>query len=90
VRPLTPITLMIVFGVASSGRGKREEKIKTHTNSVETEVYVSVLRTVRASEFGDGVDEAVMELGSPPKAGLGVGGEDEAARVALHAHRPIV
>jgi hypothetical protein len=31
-----------------------------------------------------------MELGSPPKAGLGVGGEDEAARVALHAHRPIV
>ena len=31
-----------------------------------------------------------MELGGPPEAGLGVGGEDEAAGVALHAHRPII
>ena len=47
-------------------------------------------RTVRAAELRDGVDEALMELDRPPEAGLGVGGEDEAAGVALHAHRPII
>jgi hypothetical protein len=51
-----------------------------------------MLRTIGASELGDGIDEAVMELGRPPEAGLGVGGEDEAAGVAaLPAHsRPII
>ena len=44
-----------------------------------------VLLTVWASKLRHGVDEAVMELDGPPKAGLGVGGEDEAGVAGLHA-----
>jgi hypothetical protein len=105
VRPLTPITLMMVLGVASTygeefREGCKSTKINVSnkipqrqvaTRNVTESMHLYVSRTVRASELGDGIDEAVMELGCPPEAGLGVGGEDETAGVAaLPAHRPII
>ena len=59
-------------------------------SSYKIYIYMRMCRrTVGAAELHDGVDEALVELDGPPEAGLGVGGEDE-ARVALHAHRPII
>ncbi|GER47657.1 Sec14p-like phosphatidylinositol transfer family protein [Striga asiatica] len=42
------------------------------------------IHTVGATELGDGIYKALVELNSPSEAGFGVGGEDKAARVRLN------
>lgn len=97
MRPLTPITLMMVLGVASTygeefREGCKSTKINVSnkipqrqvaTRNVTESMHLYVSRTVRASELGDGIDEAVVEVGRPAEPRLGIGREHHAGPAAV-------